>query len=46
VTSSLLPLEIYELAKHASIGKLFALVINLAVIGYLVRELRRTRESQ
>ena len=46
VTSSLLPLEIYELAKHVSIGKLFALVINLAVIGYLVRELRRTRASQ
>jgi uncharacterized membrane protein (DUF2068 family) len=40
-TSSLLPLEVYELAKHASIGKGFALVINLAVVFYLVLELRR-----
>lgn len=42
-TSSLLPIEIYELIRHASIGKGFALLINLAVVVYLVRELRRTR---
>jgi uncharacterized membrane protein (DUF2068 family) len=42
-TSSLLPIEIYELVKHASLGKGFALLINLAVVAYLVRELRRTR---
>jgi uncharacterized membrane protein (DUF2068 family) len=40
-TASLLPLEIYELAKHASFGKGLALVINLAVVVYLVFELRR-----
>jgi uncharacterized membrane protein (DUF2068 family) len=40
-TGSLLPLEIYELAKHATIGKVVALVINLAVVVYLVLELRR-----
>jgi len=40
-TASFLPLEIYELAKHASIGKGFALLVNLAVVAYLVRELRR-----
>ncbi len=40
-TASLLPLEIYELAKHASVGKILALVINLAVVVYLVFELRR-----
>jgi uncharacterized membrane protein (DUF2068 family) len=40
-TASLLPLEIYELAKHASFGKGFALLVNLAVVAYLVRELRR-----
>jgi len=39
-TASLLPLEIYELAKHASIGKVLALVINLAVVAYLVLELQ------
>src|SRR6267378_6380149 len=40
-TASLLPLELYELAKHASIGKGFALAINLAVVAYLISELRR-----
>lgn len=45
-TSSLLPIEIYELIRHASIGKGFALLINLAVVAYLVRELRRTRRPE
>jgi uncharacterized membrane protein (DUF2068 family) len=40
-TASLLPLEIYEIAKHASVGKVLALVINLAVVAYLISELRR-----
>ena len=42
-TASLLPIEIYELVKRASLGRGFALLINLAVVAYLVRELRRTR---
>jgi len=40
-TASLLPLELYELARHPSLGKVLALVINLAVVAYLVFELRR-----
>jgi len=40
-TASLLPLEVYELAKHASSGKGLALLINLAVVVYLILELRR-----
>src|SRR6267154_4634614 len=40
-TASLLPLELYELAKHASIGKGLPLVINFAVVVYLIFELRR-----
>ncbi len=39
-TASLLPLEVYELARHASVGKGLALVINLAVVVYLILELR------
>src|SRR6266852_5842150 len=35
-TSSLLPIEIYELVKRASLGRGFALLINLAVVAYLV----------
>lgn len=40
-TSSLLPLEIYELVMRVSAGKMMALLINLAVVVYLVLELRR-----
>ena len=40
-TASLLPLEVYELAKHANLVKGVALVINLAVVAYLILELRR-----
>lgn len=40
-TSSLLPMEIYELLKRASLGRCFALGINLAVVAYLIFELRR-----
>jgi uncharacterized membrane protein (DUF2068 family) len=43
-TASFLPIEVYELFERASIGKSFALLINLAVVAYLVRELRRTRK--
>jgi uncharacterized membrane protein (DUF2068 family) len=40
-TASLLPLEFYELAKRASIDKGLVLVINLAVVAYLIMVLRR-----
>ena len=40
-TSSLLPIEIYELWRRVSIGKCLALAINLAVVAYLILELRR-----
>lgn len=42
-TASLLPIEIYELAKHASMPKVLVLLINIAVVAYLIRELRRPR---
>jgi uncharacterized membrane protein (DUF2068 family) len=41
-TSSLLPLEIYELVRRVSAGRIFALVVNLAVVAYLAVELRRS----
>ena len=40
-TSSFLPIEIYELARRVSMGRCFALAINLAVVAYLIFELRR-----
>ncbi len=45
-TSSLLPIEIYELAKRASADKILALLINLAVVVYLIVELRRSRKPR
>lgn len=43
ITASFLPLEIYELARHASWLKALALVANIAIVGYLVWRLRRDR---
>lgn len=40
-TSSLLPIEIYELARRVSLGRILALAINIAVVAYLVFELKR-----
>ena len=40
-TSSLLPIEIYELVKHVSVGKFLAFGINLVVVAYLIFELKR-----
>lgn len=40
-TSSLLPIEVYELARRVSFGRFLALAINLAVVAYLIFELRR-----
>jgi uncharacterized membrane protein (DUF2068 family) len=40
-TSSLLPIEIYELARRVSVGRSLALAINLGVVAYLIFELRR-----
>jgi uncharacterized membrane protein (DUF2068 family) len=37
VTSSLIPIEVYELIHRASIGKLVALIVNIAVVMYLLR---------
>jgi uncharacterized membrane protein (DUF2068 family) len=36
VTASLLPLELYELAQRLSVLKIITIVINLAVVGYLL----------
>jgi uncharacterized membrane protein (DUF2068 family) len=40
-TSSLIPLEIYELAKHPSLNKVLVIVINVLILAYLVWRLRR-----
>ncbi len=43
MTTSLIPLEIWELVKGVSWAKILVLLINIAVVVYLVIELRRNR---
>ena len=40
-TASFLPLEVYELIRHATTAKGVALAINIMVVIYLLREIRR-----
>ena len=44
-TASLMPIEIVEIYRAASVAKMVLLIINLVVVAYLVRELRRTRRG-
>lgn len=39
-TSSLLPVEIYEVVRRVSFGRCFALFVNVAIVAYLIYELR------
>jgi uncharacterized membrane protein (DUF2068 family) len=43
VTASFLPLELYELIAHPSAVKAVVIVLNVAVVVYLVLEIRRER---
>ena len=40
-TASLMPVEGYEIYLHASWERILVLVVNVVVVGYLVRELRK-----
>jgi uncharacterized membrane protein (DUF2068 family) len=40
-TSSFIPLEIYEIVNRVTLGKIVLLAVNLAVVAYLVYEVRR-----
>lgn len=44
-TASLLPLEVYEIAKLADAARIVVLLANIAIVVYLVIEVRRTRNS-
>lgn len=45
-TSSFIPLEIYELAKHVSTAKFVLLVLNVIIVVYLVVELRQNTKNR
>ncbi|HYQ03242.1 MAG TPA: DUF2127 domain-containing protein [Polyangiaceae bacterium] len=46
VTISFLPIEVYELIGHPSAAKALVMLINVAVVIYLVLEIRRRRASE
>jgi uncharacterized membrane protein (DUF2068 family) len=43
LTASLIPLEIYGLVKHASALKIAVLLVNIAIVVYLVHVVRKQR---
>lgn len=46
VTASFIPLEVYELARRQTMTRLALLAINVAVVWYLIRLLRRPTEAK
>ncbi len=46
VTTSFLPLEIYELCHHPSLAKAVVTLLNVAVVAYLVFEIKKEREHR
>ena len=44
-TASFLPLEIYEVVRRVSVSRCLALAINIAVVAYLIYELRHYRKQ-
>ena len=45
VTGSLVPIEIYEIYRHPTPIKAVVLIINIAVVAYLVHRIRNERSS-
>jgi len=45
ITSSLVPVEIYEIYRHPSWVKAGVLVINVAIVGYLIYQIRSRRAA-
>jgi uncharacterized membrane protein (DUF2068 family) len=43
ITSSLIPIEIYEIFHHTTPVKIFVLLINIAIVTYLVYRIRTKR---
>ena len=44
-TGALIPLELYEIARHVTASKIVILLINVAIVVYLVIRVRQTRTT-
>jgi uncharacterized membrane protein (DUF2068 family) len=45
-TASLLPLEVFEIARRVSFARIALFLVNIAIVVYLVRHLRRNHKSE
>jgi uncharacterized membrane protein (DUF2068 family) len=44
-TAGLIPLEVYEISRHLTAAKVVVLLINVAIVLYLVARVRRSGRS-
>jgi len=44
-TALLLPLEIMEIVKHVTVAKIVVLLVNIAIVWYLIARLRREKKA-
>ena len=44
-TAGLMPLEVYELARRVTVGKIMVLIVNAAIVVYLIVRVRRTNRT-
>ncbi|MGC2448307.1 MAG: DUF2127 domain-containing protein [Candidatus Sulfotelmatobacter sp.] len=40
ITGTLVPVEVYEISRHPGVGKVLVLILNIAVVGYLIYRIR------
>jgi uncharacterized membrane protein (DUF2068 family) len=45
ITGSLVPLEIFEIQRHPTVTKVVVLLINLAIVVYLILRIRKERST-
>jgi uncharacterized membrane protein (DUF2068 family) len=46
ITSSLVPLEVYEICRHPTPIRIIVLVINIAIVGYLIYRIAKEPRKQ
>ena len=46
ITGSLVPLEIFEIHRHLTVTKVIVLVVNIAIVVYLVLRIRKERTGR
>ena len=44
-TAGLIPLELYEISRHVTAGKIVVLIVNVAIVVYLTIRVRRARPT-